>query len=184
MRSEGADDIFILMSSGKHNNEMHEPTDRRFREGDVIIGEISPGCEGQFMQLCRTVYLGKPSPVLHEKYDILLRALDVSLAAMRTGASASLITSTMNQVIGEAGYGKYCGPPYVRSRGHGFGVGSIAPGAELTDKMQTCLEETPGRGRPSQSDIFPRQGTWPAGNRCWSRTRGLNDCPKPRQNFM
>ena len=43
MRSEGADDIFILMSSGKHNNEMHEPTDRRLREGDVIIGEISPG---------------------------------------------------------------------------------------------------------------------------------------------
>jgi Xaa-Pro dipeptidase len=140
MRSEGADDIFILMSSGKHNNEMHEPTDRRFREGDVIIGEISPGCEGQFMQLCRTVYLGKPSPVLHEKYDILLRALDASLAAMRTGASAALITSTMNQVIGEAGYAKYCGPPYMRSRGHGFGVGSIAPGAELTDKMQTRLE--------------------------------------------
>jgi len=26
----GADDIFILMSSGKHNHEMHEPTDRRF----------------------------------------------------------------------------------------------------------------------------------------------------------
>jgi Xaa-Pro dipeptidase len=46
----------------------------------------------------------------------------------------------MNQVIGEAGYGTYCGPPYMRSRGHGFGVGSIAPGAELTDKMQTLLE--------------------------------------------
>src|SRR4030042_2061077 len=140
MRSEGADDIFILMSSGKHNNEMHEPTDRRFREGDVIIGESRPGCEGQLMQLCRTVYLGKPSPVLHEKYDILLRALDASIAAMRTGAPASLITSSMNQVIGEAGYGKYCSPPYMRSRGHGFGVGSIAPGAELTNKMQNCLE--------------------------------------------
>jgi Xaa-Pro dipeptidase len=140
MRSQGADDIFILMSSGKHNSEMHEPTDRRLSEGDVVIGEISPGCEGQFMQLCRTVYLGKPSPVLHEKYDILLQALGASLAAMKTGATASLITTTMNQVIGEAGYGKYCGPPYMRSRGHGFGVGSIAPGAELTDRMQNCLD--------------------------------------------
>ena len=68
MRSAGADDIFILMSSGKHNNEMHEPTDRRLREGDIVIGEITPVCEGQFIQLCRTVVLGKPSPVLVEKY--------------------------------------------------------------------------------------------------------------------
>jgi Xaa-Pro aminopeptidase len=140
MRSAGADDIFILMSSGKHNNEMHEPTDRRLREGDVIIGEITPAYEGQFIQLCRTVFLGRPSAVLDEKYDILLRALDASLKAMKTGASASVITKTMNEVIGEAGYATYCQPPYMRSRGHGFAVGSIAPGAELTDKMQVSLE--------------------------------------------
>jgi len=140
MRSAGADDIFILMSSGKHNNEMHEPTDRRLREGDVIIGEITPAYEGQFIQLCTTVFLGKPSPVLYEKYDILLRALDASFKAMKTGASASVITATMNKVIGEAGYATYCQPPYMRSRGHGFAVGSIAPGAELTDKMQVSLE--------------------------------------------
>jgi len=29
MRAAGADDIFILLSSGAHNEEMHEPTDRR-----------------------------------------------------------------------------------------------------------------------------------------------------------
>ena len=140
MRSAGADDIFILMASGKHNNEMHEPTDRRLQEGDVIIGEITPAYEGQFIQLCRTVFLGEPSPILYEKYDILTRALDASFKAMKAGASASVITRTMNEVIGEAGYAKYCQPPYMRSRGHGFAVGSIAPGGELTDKMQVNLE--------------------------------------------
>jgi Xaa-Pro dipeptidase len=140
MRSEGADDIFILMSSGKHNDEMHEPTDRRLREGDVIIGEITPVFEGQFIQLCRTVFVGKPSPVLFEKYDILIRALDESLKVIKAGAPASGITIAMNQIISEAGYGKYCRPPYMRSRGHGFGVGSIAPGGEITDTMQVNLE--------------------------------------------
>jgi Xaa-Pro dipeptidase len=139
MRSAGADDIFILMGSGKHNDEMHEPTDRRLSKGDVIIGEITPAYEGQFIQLCRTVFLGKPSPVLFEKYDMLIRALDASLKVMKSGAPASLITTTMNQIIGEAGYGKYCKPPYMRSRGHGFAVGSIAPGAEITDTMKVNL---------------------------------------------
>ena len=140
MRSAGADDIFILMGSGKHNVEMHEASDRRLREGDIVIGEITPVCDGQFVQLCRTVVLGKASPVLIEKYDILIRALQESLKQMKSGAPASIITTAMNRVISDAGYGTYCRPPYMRSRGHGFGVGSIAPGAEITESMKVSLE--------------------------------------------
>ncbi len=32
-------------------------------------------------------------------------------------------------------------PPYMRSRGHGFAVGSIAPGGEIDDKMKVNLEK-------------------------------------------
>ena len=32
----------------------------------------------------------------------------------------------MNRVISAAGYAEFCYPPYMRARGHGFGVGSIA----------------------------------------------------------
>jgi Xaa-Pro aminopeptidase len=140
MRSAGADDIFILLSSGEHNNEMHEPTDRRLREGDIVIGEITPVCEGQFIQLCRTVVLGKAIPVLIEKYQMLIHALEESFKQIRAGAPASLISIAMNRVISNAGYAKYCSPPYMRSRGHGFGVGSIAPGAEIDEKMKVNLE--------------------------------------------
>ncbi len=141
MRSAGADDIFILMSSGRHNVEMHEPTDRRLTGGDIVIGEISPVCTGQFMQLCPTVVIGKPTPILTEKYKILIHALEESLKQMKTGVPASIITTTMNRIFSEAGYAQYCNPPYMRSRGHGFGVGSIAPGGEITDKMQVHLEK-------------------------------------------
>ncbi len=141
MRLNGADDIFILLSSGKHNSEMHEPTDRRLTKGDIIICEITPVCEGQFIQVCRTVVLGSPDPVLMEKYLLLVYALEESLKKVRSGEPASLIPITMNQIFSKEGYSKYCAPPYMRSRGHGFGVGSIAPGPEITENMETILEK-------------------------------------------
>jgi Xaa-Pro dipeptidase len=140
MRAEGADDIFILISSGLHNYEMHEPTDRRLRNGDIIIGEITPVCEGQFIQLCRTVALGVPAPVVFEKYRMLLHALDESLSVIRPGVESSVMSKAMNRVISEAGYGRYCYPPYMRARGHGFGVGSIAPGGVIDDETKTPFE--------------------------------------------
>lgn len=140
MRSAGADDIFILLSSGRHNHEMHEPTDRRLKPGDVVIGEITPVCEGQFFQLCRTVVLGRPTPLLIDKYDILVRALEETLKQVKAGAPASVISKVMNRVISDAGYAKYCYPPYMRARGHGFGAGSIAPGGVIDDDIQAELE--------------------------------------------
>jgi Xaa-Pro dipeptidase len=139
MRAAGADDIFNLMGSGNHNYAMHAPTDRRLAPGDVVIGEITPACEGQFIQLCRTVFLGKPDSVLTEKYHILVRALAESLKQVKAGNPAALISKAMNGVISEAGYGKYCYPPYMRARGHGFGVGSIAPGAVIDDETKVNL---------------------------------------------
>ncbi len=140
MREAGADDMFILLSAAPHNREMAEPTDRRLRPGDIIIGEITPVREGQFIQLCRTIILGKPQPVLREKYDLLLRAFDVSLKEVRSGAPASRMVKAMNGVFAEAGYGEYCYPPYMRARGHGFGVGSIAPGGAVDEDTKTNLE--------------------------------------------
>lgn len=140
MRSAGADDIFILLSSGTHNFEMHEPTDRRLQRGDVVIGEITPVCEGQFIQLCRTVVVAEAPPLVAEKYAILVRALKETLQHVKAGAPASVISKTMNLVISEAGYAEYCYPPHMRARGHGFGAGSIAPGGVIDDDTKACLE--------------------------------------------
>jgi Xaa-Pro aminopeptidase len=131
MRMAGADDMFILMSSGRHNYEMHSPTDRRLREGDIVIGEITPVLDGLFFQLCRTVVIGKPAPILVEKYSMLMRAFEESIKELVPGRTAGIMSRTMNRIISDAGYGEYCYPPYMRARGHGFGVGSLAPGGAI-----------------------------------------------------
>jgi Xaa-Pro aminopeptidase len=133
MLQEGADDNFILVNAGPHNHEMHEPTDRTLESGDLVLGEISPGQEGQYVQLCRTIVLGEPTPELLRAYDMLLAALHAALAQVRAGAPAGLMAKAMNGVISKAGYAKFCYPPYMRARGHGFGVGSIAPGGAIDD---------------------------------------------------
>ena len=140
MRAAGADDIFDLVESGRHSHGMHSPTDRRLQEGDYVLAEITPICEGQVIQLCRTVVLGKPAATLVEKYNMLMHALEESLQQMKAGVPASVISTTMNRIISEAGYGKYCNPPYMRTRGHGFGAGSVAPGSEIDAESKVNLE--------------------------------------------
>jgi Xaa-Pro aminopeptidase len=131
MRRAGADDNFILVSTGPHNRAMRAPTDRTIEPGDIVIGEITPVRDGQFVQLCRTVSVGPPSPALEAAYDLLLRAWRVAVEAVTPDVPASIIATSIDRVLTEAGYETYCRPPYMRTRGHGFGVGSVAPGATI-----------------------------------------------------
>jgi Xaa-Pro dipeptidase len=139
MRRAGADDNFILLSTGPHNRAMRAPTDRRVEAGDVVIGEISPVIDGQFVQLCRTVSVGPPSAALVAAYDLLLRAYASSVERVRAGVPASAIATAIDEVLTAAGYGEYCRPPYMRTRGHGFGVGSVAPGALIDAETANTL---------------------------------------------
>lgn len=140
MLAEGAEDNFILASGGPHSHEMHEPTDRRFAAGDLILGEISAGKDGQIVQLCRTIVLGEPTAQLRSKYSLLMEALEAALAEVRPGVPAGNMPQAMNRIIADAGYGKFCYPPYMRARGHGFGCGSIAPGGAIDEHTTHCFQ--------------------------------------------
>ncbi len=140
MRSLGAEDNFGMVVANSHNQALHPPTDRVVQPGDIIIGEITPCIGGLFVQICRTMVLGRPAPVVQEKYAILKKAMGLGMDAARTGAPASAIAAAINGTLTDAGYEKYCRPPFMRVRGHGLGCGSSAPG-NLEDGNQTRLEE-------------------------------------------
>jgi Xaa-Pro aminopeptidase len=140
MRYLGAEDNFGMVVANSHNQALHPPTDRVVQPGDIIIGEITPCVGGLFVQICRTMVLGQPPPVVHEKYAILKMAMGLGMDAAKTGAPASAVAAAINGTLSEAGYEKYCRPPFMRVRGHGLGCGSSAPG-NLEDGNQTKLEE-------------------------------------------
>ncbi len=140
MRSLGAEDNFGMVVANQHNQALHPPTDRVVQPGDIIIGEITPCIGGLFVQICRTMVLGEPQPVVREKYAILHKAMGLGMNAAKTGAPAGAIAAAINGAFIEAGYEEYCRPPFMRVRGHGLGCGSFAPGS-LEDENHTKLEE-------------------------------------------
>jgi Xaa-Pro aminopeptidase len=140
MRSLGAEDNFGMVVANSHNQALHPATARIVQTGDIIIGEITPCIGGLFVQICRTMVLGEPPPVVSEKYAILKKGMGLGMAAAKTGSSASDIAAAINGTFIEAGYEDYCRPPFMRVRGHGLGCGSFAPGS-LEDGNKTKLEE-------------------------------------------
>lgn len=138
---EKVDDNFTLICASRHNSAMHYPTRHRLQEGDIVDFEITPSIKNQVMQLCRTAVLGKHPKIIEEKYAILQKALSESLKVIKPGVLASEIVKVQNRIISEAGYAEYCRPPYMRTRGHGYGMGSNAVGLTLTEKTDIPLRE-------------------------------------------
>jgi Xaa-Pro dipeptidase len=140
MRSLGAEDNFGMVVANNHNQALHPPTDRLTQPGDIIIGEITPCIGGLFVQICRTMVLGQPAPVVNEKYAILKKAMSLGMEAAKTGAPANDVAAAIDTTFIQSGYAEYCRPPFMRVRGHGLGCGSSAPGS-LEDSNKTELEE-------------------------------------------
>ncbi len=96
MRYLGAEDNFGMVVANSHNQALHPPTDRVSQPGDIIIGEITPCIGGLFVQICRTMVLGEPPPVVREKYAILEKAMALGMEAAQTGAPASAVAVAIN----------------------------------------------------------------------------------------
>lgn len=139
MHAAGAEDNFGLIAAGSHNIAIRPPTDRRLEEGDVIVGEITPMYKGFLAQLCRTYVLGTPTGVQRAKFDMLLDALVKGKAAAKPGSPSAGIAKAINGVIAAQGYEEYCKPPYMRTRGHGLGLGGVVP-YDITDNASPILE--------------------------------------------
>jgi Xaa-Pro aminopeptidase len=137
MAVAGADDNFQMLSAGKDLDCMHVPRENAVKEGDLVLSEITPfvGSFNYAAQLCRTAKIGKATARERDAYAVLVEALEEALAVIRPGTPIKEIALKQNAVIGKAGYEKYCRPPYMRSRGHNFGLGQF----EIVDENDDVL---------------------------------------------
>jgi len=140
MRRMGAEDNFLLMSASQHNLAVRAAGRRILDRGDIILSEITPCYQGQFVQICRTTVLGEAKPMVREKYALLKESMLRGMEAAVPGALVADVTRAMNAPLEAAGYGDYCRPPYMRVRGHGLGITSNLPG-DLTVDSTNRMEE-------------------------------------------
>ena len=127
MKKEGADENFQMIGMGQNLPSMNRAREGYLQMGDFVLTEITPiiGSITYATQLCRTVKMGEASALEREKHQLLCTALENALSRTKAGVRAKDIAIWQNDVIESAGYGKYCHPPYMRSRGHNFGLGYI-----------------------------------------------------------
>lgn len=121
MRAAGAERVGFdpIVAFGESAAEPHHrPSDRPLGRGDVV--KIDFGCvvEGYHSDMTRTVAFGEPPPRLREVHEVVRRAQQAGVDALRAGVRGGDADEAARAVIREAGYGDRFG----HSLGHGVGL--------------------------------------------------------------
>ena len=123
LRGRGCPDNFMIIGSGgKDVLGMTPPSERRIAPGDLVTTELTPALEGYFVQICRTLVVGKASDAQRRAFDLFREALEAGIAAVRPGATAGDVARAENDVFRKYGLGDYTTSKWTRVRGHGLGL--------------------------------------------------------------
>ena len=108
LRGRGCPDNFMIIGSGgKDVLGMTPPSERRIAAGDLVTTELTPALEGDFVQICRTLVVGKASDAQRRAFDVFRTALEAGIAAVRPGATAADVARAENDVFRRHGLGEY-----------------------------------------------------------------------------
>ena len=117
----GADDLAfeIDIAAGPTAASPHAvPGDRVVEEGELVLVDAGAKLDGYCSDCTRTFAVGEVSESLREVYDVVLRAQQAGVDAVRAGADGRDVDAAARAVIGDAGYGENFG----HGLGHGIGL--------------------------------------------------------------
>jgi len=124
--------IFPIMPSAQRTSTAHltyDP-DRRYREGDVVLLELSGVRHRYHMPLSRTVYLGDPPEDLRKTAAGVVQGLEATLAFIRSGVTAEEVEAQWRRAIAHTGVVK---PSRV---GYAFGLNYVPDWGEHTISLR------------------------------------------------
>lgn len=118
--SEGGHHQPPFVASGENTVRLTRfPTQRRIRNGDVVLLDIGCNYGGYQSDYARTVICGEPNEKQRHMYTAVLNALRAAIAQCRSGMCASEVDRASRNVLRDAGYEKYW---YYGVTGHGIGI--------------------------------------------------------------
>jgi Xaa-Pro aminopeptidase len=118
MGAEGPAFPFIVASGPRGSLPHATAGSRALAPGDMVTFDVGCRYFGYHSDITRTVALGRPSPELQEVYELVRRAQEAGIAAVRPGVRARDIDAAARQVIVDGGYGERFG----HGTGHGVGL--------------------------------------------------------------
>jgi len=115
----GISKIWGLCASGPNAASPHHATGtREIGAGDAVIFDWGGQREGYQSDVTRTVFVGEPDDEFRTAYDVVLRANQATLDAVRPGLSLQELDRTARSLITDAGYGD----AFIHRVGHGLGL--------------------------------------------------------------
>jgi len=123
LRQRGCPDNFMIIGSGgKDVTGMAPPSERQVALGDLVTTELTPALQGYFVQICRTLVVGKASAAQQSAFAVYREAVEAGIATVRPGVTAADVARAENDVFRKYGLGDYVTDKYTRVRGHGLGL--------------------------------------------------------------
>jgi Xaa-Pro aminopeptidase len=121
MRRLGAADVSFetIVGSGPNGAKPHaRPTERRIREGDLVVLDFGALYDGYHSDMTRTVSIGEPTATQRRMDEVVRAAQAAGVAAVRPGVTGADVDGVCRDLITEAGWGE----AFLHGTGHGVGL--------------------------------------------------------------
>ncbi|MCD6368838.1 MAG: aminopeptidase P family protein [Thermoproteales archaeon] len=126
-----------IIASGPYSAYPHaEPTNRCFKEGDLIVVDLGAKFKGYCSDMTRTIVLGKPTEKQEDIIETVLAAQEAAFSKLRAGEDAGEVDKAARDIISNRGYGPY----FNHSLGHGVGLDVHEAPALAQTKKKRSLE--------------------------------------------
>jgi Xaa-Pro aminopeptidase len=111
----------VIVASGPNSAMPHaRPTERKLKNGDLIIIDWGAEADGYFSDLTRTLLIDKGNDINKKKeiYQIVLEANKRAISLVCPGIKSKEVDNSARNFIKKVGYGKFFG----HGTGHGVGL--------------------------------------------------------------
>ncbi|OWY81520.1 Xaa-Pro peptidase family protein [Rhodococcus sp. BUPNP1] len=146
---------FTVVGSGPNGADPHhEAGDRTIEGGDIIVLDFGGLMFGYGSDTSRTIAVGPVDAEAQRVHEVVRRAQQAAVEAVRPGVSCQQIDRVARAVISEAGYGDR----FIHRTGHGIGVITHEPPYIVEGEQQRlvpgmCFSIEPGIYLPGRFGI-------------------------------
>lgn len=127
----------LIIAGGPNGALPHaQVTQRKFKDGDLVVTDLTLRYKGYVSDATRTFALGKISPQANEAYEIVKESQKLGLKAVKPNANCKDVDSACRKYIDEKNYGRY----FIHSTGHGIGL-EVHELPTVSYKSETKLKE-------------------------------------------
>lgn len=127
-----------VVTSGPRTALPHgRPTDRKVQANEPIMIDFGIEYKNYQSDMTRMVFVGQPSNDMINIYEIVKKAQQAGVDAIKSGALASEVDFVVRDIIEKAGYGEN----YNHGLGHGIGIGDGCEYPFLNQSSKTILKD-------------------------------------------